>query len=390
MRPPLWSGGAFLFLFSVFLSKPVTSYNLVADYAGSTFFDNWIFYGNYDNLTLGDVIWQDEANATADGLAFVNTAGNAVIKVDNTTNVPYNIKRNSVRITTQAAFEVGSLFIADFVHMPWGCSVWPAYWTKGIDWPEGGEIDILEGINLNTQNQMALHTRSGCLNVPPAPGAQIGQTGPLNCTAASGCTVVETKPNSYGQAFNQAGGGVFATQFDVTGVFIWFWSRPNIPASIQAAASSTGPFTSLADWGVPSASYPSTGSCNTSEYFVAQNLVLDITLCGEWAGEPSIYLPQCASQGPTGICYNDNVIGPGSPKYDNAYFEIQYVKAYSLAPAVFPANNTGNNTGSISSDGGTNPNDPTQNTPSEATNSKSISVMVAILGVSIMTGVFLV
>lgn len=89
--------------------------DLVADYSGSSFFNNWNFYGNYDNLTSGecqneayrgnlnpvnglsgDVIWVTRANATADDLAFVNAAGNAIIKVDNTTNVPYNIKRNSV------------------------------------------------------------------------------------------------------------------------------------------------------------------------------------------------------------------------------------------------------------------------------------------------------
>ena len=27
--------------------------------------------------------------------------------------------------------------------------------------------------------------------------------------------------------------------------------------------------------------------------------------------------------------YNDNVVGAGSPKYDNAYFEINYVRAYT-------------------------------------------------------------
>jgi hypothetical protein len=32
--------------------------------------------------------------------------------------------------------------------------------------------------------------------------------------------------------------------------------------------------------------------------------------------------------------YNDNVVGPGSPRYDNAYFEIDYVRAYTTgAPA---------------------------------------------------------
>jgi hypothetical protein len=33
----------------------------------------------------------------------------------------------------------------------------------------------------------------------------------------------------------------------------------------------------------------------------------------------------------TMVCvqYDDNVVGPGSPKYDDAYFEINYVRAYT-------------------------------------------------------------
>lgn len=39
-----------------------------------------------------------QANATAMKLAYVNDAGNAIIKVDNITNVPYPEKRDSVSI----------------------------------------------------------------------------------------------------------------------------------------------------------------------------------------------------------------------------------------------------------------------------------------------------
>ena len=38
----------------------------------------------------------DEADALNQGLAYVNGANNAIIKVDNTSNVPYNQKRNTV------------------------------------------------------------------------------------------------------------------------------------------------------------------------------------------------------------------------------------------------------------------------------------------------------
>ena len=79
-----------------------------------------------------------------------------------------------------------------------------------------GEIDIIEGVNLMTFNQMALHTQAGCL---AANGTdETSQQGGGDCSVPSGCTVVEKTPNSYGQAFADNGGGVWATQFDVTGI----------------------------------------------------------------------------------------------------------------------------------------------------------------------------
>ena len=41
--------------------------------------------------------WVTEAQAVAEKLAYVNDAGNAIVKVDNTTFVPWNDKRDSVR-----------------------------------------------------------------------------------------------------------------------------------------------------------------------------------------------------------------------------------------------------------------------------------------------------
>lgn len=45
----------------------------------------------------GDVWWLDAQDATSQNLAYINDAGNAILKVDNTSNVPLNQKRNSVR-----------------------------------------------------------------------------------------------------------------------------------------------------------------------------------------------------------------------------------------------------------------------------------------------------
>jgi hypothetical protein len=49
-------------------------------------------------------------------LAYVDPVTNhAIIKVDNTTVVPFNGKRNTVRITTEESYGIGSLFVADMV-----------------------------------------------------------------------------------------------------------------------------------------------------------------------------------------------------------------------------------------------------------------------------------
>ncbi|KAF8067625.1 glycoside hydrolase family 16 protein [Lyophyllum atratum] len=322
MVPCCWS---FLLSWGLALSalRLALGYDLVRDYSGLSFYDGWDFYGGYDNLTLGDVVWLNIDDAFGQGLAYVNTAGNAVLKVDNTHNVEFNQKRNSIRITTQAAYAVGSLWISDMVHIPFGCSVWPAFWTMGPKWPDNGEIDIMEAINLMDHNQMALHTLPGCTHTTPP--NQMGVSTELDCSQPAGCVVAETAPNSFQAGFAAAGGGVFAAQFDVAGIFIWFWSRPNIPPSILQATSSSP--IDVSQWGPPSASFPAT-TCNITQFFSPQNLVLDITLCGIWAGLPVEYLPACGSSGPTGICYNDNVVGPGD-RYNDAYFEIKYVRAYT-------------------------------------------------------------
>ena len=94
--------------------------------------------------------------------------------------------------------------------------VWPSIWTKGVNWPDDGEIDIIEGVNRMTFNQMALHTLTGCT---AATGTnQTGTAGPADCAPKTGCTVKENQPGSYGPAFSDNGGGVWATLFDTTGI----------------------------------------------------------------------------------------------------------------------------------------------------------------------------
>ncbi|OSD08169.1 glycoside hydrolase family 16 protein [Trametes coccinea BRFM310] len=332
-----------LFRRSVVLATSLTlvgsamGYDLVRDYSGQNFFDGWDFYGSWDNLTLSQVWWVNETRATSEHLAYVNDAGRAILRVDNTTNLPPNMpNRDTIRITTKDYYDFGSLWVFDATHLPYGCSVWPAFWTKGPNWPFDGEIDIVEGINLQKDNQMAVHTTQGCTTSNSI--VQSGSIGFTDCSHGSGCTVRENKPNSFGQNFAQNGGGVWATQYDVAGVFIWYWPRSDVPAELTSNASSID----ISSWGTPSAAFPVTPQCNLTEFFTPQQLVLDIALCGDWAGVQSIYSSTCP-----GTC---NVTGPGSPAYDNAWFEINYVRAFTTGgPAPTSTSTTSAPTGSTTS-----------------------------------------
>jgi hypothetical protein len=134
--------GISVFMLFFMLLQRVSAYEIVREYSGTSFFDRWDFFGSWDNLTLGtyrfsayclilyilvsqlgDVWWLSREDATSQNLAYVNEAGHAIMKVDNTSNVLFNDKRNSVRITSQDFYGVGSLWIVDILHLPYGCSV---------------------------------------------------------------------------------------------------------------------------------------------------------------------------------------------------------------------------------------------------------------------------
>lgn len=306
-----------------------TPYTLTKEFCGSSFFEGWNFFGNVDDLTHGNANFVTAAQAAALQLAYVNTAGNAIIKVDNTTVVPPNSDRNTVRITTAEAFPVGSLWIVDILHVPFGCSVWPAFWSYAVasNWPAGGEIDTFEAVNNILNAQMALHTEPGCTVVNPVQTSTLVNTTNCNVQADEnmGCVVENPDRNSYGAAFAAAGGGVFATELAEKGISIWFFERQNIPSSISKGATSVDTST----FGVPVANFPATG-CTIDTFFEPQNLVFDITLCGDFAGNPTIFAQTCQ-----GSCYNNFVIGPPS-NYNNAYFEVQYLQVFSSAPTINP------------------------------------------------------
>lgn len=189
------------------------------------------------------------------------------------------VGRGSVRIESKKRYTKG-LFIVDVKHMPGGiCGTWPAFWSFGSGtWPQTGEIDIIEGVNANTQNKMALHTDTNCKT------DGLGQTGAqslYNCaldsaSGASGCDVNAVEANTYGAGFNTATGGVYAMEWTSKSIKVWFFPRGRIPASITADAPDTATF------GTPNSNFE--GACDMDARFKEHKFIFDTTFCGDWAG----------------------------------------------------------------------------------------------------------
>jgi len=80
-------------------------------------------------------------------------------------------------------------------------------------------------------NQYVLHTTPGC--TADTSSSHTGHIVGTDCSVPAGCVVAETKPNSYGAGFAQAGGGVYAAQLDTSGIYIWFWSVSHTQGTIE-------------------------------------------------------------------------------------------------------------------------------------------------------------
>lgn len=286
----------------------------------------------------GDVTWQDIPENTS---LIKDYKHGIYLGIGNKLNDKGTV--DSVRLMSRKLFR-GGLFVFDVEHVPTGCSVWPAIWLNGFvgssdqyhagpndplykeglekvakttltvekyshecpdknltkfldqhlskyagrdvyvgNWPDGGEIDVLEQTNFSPTNLTSVHTgancelvngydnnymspgctkdyimgnvRSGCGQTYPGLGPYAGcptsdremggagSGGPYNgdtttmpngltrynCPACSaqnaGNTQINCPKGSFGPDFNINGGGVYAVNWTPKKVLnIWFWS----------------------------------------------------------------------------------------------------------------------------------------------------------------------
>ncbi|KAI0315874.1 endo-beta-glucanase [Amylostereum chailletii] len=313
-------------------------YTLSDNYQGSSFLNEWDFEAIADP-THGYVNYVSKSTAQSKGLVSVS-GSNFTLRADDT-SVPSSSAsgRDSVRIQSQKSYNT-HVTVINIAHMPKGCGTWPAIWEKGPNWPNNGEVDIIEGANDVPPNQSTLHTSSGTSFCPP-PSLEtpvrscISQTGctmpssrsmtgtaiSSNCDSSgssnTGCGVAFPSDDSYGHEFNVEQGGFYAMERTSSFVKVWFWPRgaSNIPSDVKNGAGTIN----TGKWGTPGAYFPNT-NCNIGSHFHDNNIVINLTFCGDLAGNTY------ASSGCPGTCNSFVRNNPG--QFTWAYFLIMWMKVY--------------------------------------------------------------
>ena len=163
------------------------------------------------------------------------------------------------------------------------------------------------------RNQYTFHTGGNQVcNIPEqvpvvnnAPALNFtGSVMHTNCSSTpssnTGCAVLDAGNSSYGQAFAQVGGGVFALLWNSEGIKIWHFERQSIPGDVHS------PNPDPDSWPTPN-TFLSAENCDVDSFFSPQWLIFDIDLCGGWANG-NYYAPNsgcpvggtCAQQVTTG------------------------------------------------------------------------------------------
>jgi hypothetical protein len=283
-------------------SPPPPPYELDVEYSGPGFSDGWNFMEEGDP-TGGCVKFLGRDAAAAADMVGYNGDGEYYIRADSQKMAFHcgSDGRNAIRLASKKVWREGGLFSIDFSHMPSGCGTWPAFWMVAspcgvhgqCSWPIGGEVDIIEGANLNTEILTSLHTKPGCRMEPQCalyPNMTGAFRGETNCDAAldgnPGCGVSGPE-NSYGEPLNARGGAVIVTEWREEKISVWFFEHGQEPADLKS--DSPKPET----WSTPYAAFPLQANC-AGTHFEDMQLVFDTTFCGGLAG--NTYAATCADE----------------------------------------------------------------------------------------------
>mmetsp|Transcript_38806 Transcript_38806/g.76940 ORF Transcript_38806/g.76940 Transcript_38806/m.76940 type:complete len:369 (-) Transcript_38806:40-1146(-) len=321
-------------------SKKVYALNWKAQ--GTSFFDdgNWEFtdYDGDPGHPSSAARYNTRADAFAHGLVEAH-ATHAIVRVGGKSADPS--KRNSVKLQTQGKHQ-WKYFLAAmrFSHTPYGCGVWPAFWILSRDrgWPAAGEFDILESCN-DIPMFTSFHTASSgnpCRLNP----AVINKAGCPQMTDYNGngySCITDYRSGKKGCAPNVGplrtpeqwakAPGVLAVEWTERYLKTFFIPDEKLqttgllddaptPDSWDQFVTSYYPFAASQE------SIP--GSCPNPQNVIGNAfLILNIELCGSWAG--SAWRTSCGA--PSCQDFMSNT-GNDAYVHDHAFFNVSWVKVF--------------------------------------------------------------
>jgi len=322
---------------------------------GQSFFDDFDF--DTADFNNGVAAYQPRLNATADGLAQAHDKY-AIIRTGKISENPD--KRKSVKLVSKKNWKY-FLAAVHFTHVPYGDGVWPAFWMNAVNasWPEGGELDLLEFAN-RFKSKVSMHT--GKSNTCKLSKEDVNKCGTMsddngmgyNCdtnytSGELGCAPNYDKGTRTGESWNE-GPGVFAVEWTEELIRIFQIPHDEIPDDLLSDAPQPNTWDKwvVSYFPLAASERRNPGSCSDpGNVLQAQQLILNIGLCGDWAGGTWAPVPfstpnwqhwswqklsgKCSSRkySAPDDCCTQFVSDRGIDSYfDNAFFNISSVKVY--------------------------------------------------------------
>lgn len=212
------------------------------------------------------------------------------------------------------------------------CGTWPAFWLTAEDgWPDTGEVDILEGANDYGTNTIALHTgKIGDVGDCQVQHANMtareinwGSCAYDGANASKGpngyCNANDTRPASFGSSYNLNGGGVSAITWTARSVQIWNFPRDKVPQGDKGPLGSNPTPTT---WGRSTVTFQ---GCDFSHFLKNMHIVIDTTLCGDWAGDA---WASSGCQKKTGVADCPTFVREHPEAFEDAYWLFNSLKVY--------------------------------------------------------------
>jgi hypothetical protein len=337
----------------------ITSNNYTLDWEakGRTFFRDWTFVT--EDEVHGAHHFADRSEADQHNVvAALDTS--AILRVGGRRAPSYEgeaWKRYAVNIHTNMAWNPshGFLAVMKYQHVPYGCGIWPGFWAMNSDkvWPGAGELDILEYAN-EAKSKVSFHINSASCELD-SDRAEVckpqgsGEAGAADCATNYFLNKFGCRPPQRQLRGEEFAGspGVIATEWTANQITVYYIPESEIPDDLSDGRPVPSTWSR---WVM--AHLPFKRPCAD---IGPQELVLNVQLCGDWAGgawEESLCHLNSGYSSKGGSCHAGlsepsdcctqfvTSAAQGAYMHQYAFFEINYIKVFTANGAGHTASGT--------------------------------------------------